>query len=312
VQVIEQPEEAEEEPIAAAPPPPPAEPEQDSGWVAPQDPEPAEEEATRTKGSAAPAVEMAAEPDRDPALEPAPSLGRVRLGAGSGWLRSVDVGAQTLERSALSYSLGPTSLFELGGEVLIPGIDLGAAIDLGLRPVRYFVDTGTGEASDPRGLIFDMHAVLLYRLTFGSESSPALMPQLGARMSLATIEAHPQDVIPAATTIAIIGGVALRIPIGALLEVEAGGHGGWIPLYSERPTDTGKSKGGFTAGGHLSLRIWLFAGFGLSLDNRIGFDRVSFEERPSRTVPPEEIDTLENASVGLFELKSSLAVTYRF
>jgi hypothetical protein len=178
--------------------------------------------------------------------------------------------------------------------------------------VHYSIDTGAGEVADPRGLIFDMAAMLLYRLTFGAESGLALLPQLGARMSLATIQAHPMDVIPAATTVAFVGGVALRVPIGELLELEAGGHGGWIPVYSERPTDTGRSKGGFTAGGHLSLRVWIFAGLGLSLDNRIGFDRVSFEERPSRSVPPEEVEALENASLGLFELKSTLAVAYRF
>jgi hypothetical protein len=312
---IEQPVEPVEEPIAESPPPPPpqaVERLEHPGWVTAEATEP---EETRTKGpppAASTDPVVAIETTPEPAEDPTPSLGRVRLGGGSGWLRSVAVSAQALEEdSALSYTLGPTSLFELGAEIVIPGIGLGTIVDLGLRPVRYSIDTGTGDTSDPRGLIFDMFTMLIYRLGFGSNGL-ALLPQVGARVSLATIEEHPQDIIPATTTVALLGGLALRIPIGDLLEVEAGGHGGWIPVYSERPTDTGRSKGGFTAGGHLAVRFWLIAGIGISLDNRIGFDRLSFEEKPTRGVPPDEVDALENASLGLFELKSTLAVTYRF
>src|SRR5688572_16974698 len=163
-----------EEPIVeAAPPPPPPPPERNHhpGWTAAEPV--AVEEETRSKGppsevfAAAQPVQATQKVETAPeeTIEPTPSLGRVRLGGGSGWLRSVSVSAQTLaENSALSFTLGPTSLFELGGEVVIPGVGLGAAIDLGLRPVHYSIDTGTGEAADPRGLIFDMVAVLLYRL----------------------------------------------------------------------------------------------------------------------------------------------------
>jgi hypothetical protein len=274
-----------------AEPPSPAEP-------PPPEPEPEPEPAPIAKAPPPPPPPLPVVHDS------APSLGRVRLGGGAGWLRSIDV----RDSDSLSYTLGPKALFELGAELVLPNIDLGAAVDLGVRPVRYAIQDGSAEPKDPRGFLFDLLALLLYRADLGSV---ALLPQLGVRFALASIESHPDDVIPATTTLAVVAGLALRIPLGDLFEIEAGALGGWLPLYDERPTDTGRSKGGFTAGGHLSLRVWLIGGLGLALDNRAGFDRVTFGERPTRPLPPDDTD-LENAALGIFEVKSTLAAAYRF
>ncbi len=312
----EAPETSDAPPIPIADREPEPEPEPEIADDPPPDPPPPEP-VELAASDPPPPLERIVAPEPEPEPDPEPdapvsrtALGRVRLGAGSGWIRSVQVTAEAIGDSSLSYRLGPTSLFELGGEFVIPDAGLGVAVDLGLQPVRYAIDTGEG-SSRPRGTIFDMFALIIYPFAFGAADAPVLIPGLGAHLSIASVEEHPLDVIPEATALAVVAALSLRIPIGRVLEIEAGGHGGYIPLYRERPTDTGRSRGGFTAGGRFAVRVWLFAGLGLSLDSRLGFDRVAFSERPTRAVPPGEQD-LENAALGLLELKSTLAVAYRF
>ncbi len=290
------------------PPPPPADPlaqrlddpPADNGTSA--DAPPTEQTPTQT-------TSRAPEPIEDDDTE----LLRFSVSAGSGLLRTYGLSSDAVASSQLSYRLDPVSLVHADVELIVPGVPVTAIVKGAFRPVGYKVDPPGQEAVRPSGSLVDASLMAGYHLKLSGQGRQALrlVPLVGMRMNLSSAGGDPSGILVSSTLIAVQGGVLARLPINDVLEVNVQAEGGWIASYSESPTNTGGSGGGFTAAAELGARIWLSSAIAIAFDNRFTYEQVTFSGAPSRLVPASEQVNLQNITLATKDLRASIGVAFR-
>ena len=236
---------------------------------------------------------------------------RVALGGGAGLLRNYSLGGGEVARSAVSHGLGPVSLFAGEIELYLPNAHLGLLVRGAYRTVQYEVAAGSEGRSTPDGSLFDLDAAVGYHLPLQDGGGPVLVPSLGLRLNFADVAPHMGSIVLTSNTAALVAGAAIRWPVDERLELSAGLAGGMIFLYRETPRESGQSAGGYTFGGDLGARFWVFEAVALAADVRFTLDGVSFADQPSRILPPVEQGRLADASLSISDLRVSFGVAFR-
>lgn len=245
--------------------------------------------------------------------EPGDEFIRMSLRAGAGLVRDYTL-ATNEGSSALSYQLSPLSMFELDFELRVPRVDVGVVLEGAFRPVGYEVDRGSEGVSFPSGLLIDFAGGLRYHAEVLGEGREALqvIPNLGLRVASSSVEQHPSNVIPSATTVAVRVGADVRYPVNDIFEVDGGLALGLIVSYTESPLASGNSNGGFNAGVNLGARVWLTPYLGLTFENAFNYDTIGFSDQPERTLPPDEEGRLSDVTITVLDVRSSVGVVFRF
>lgn len=249
-----------------------------------------------------------------PPEAPAPTeFVRVGVQGGAGVLRqytlATDAGA-----SALSYTLDPLSMLVFDFDLVVPRANVGIALDAAFRPVAYSIDRGDLGTAFPSGLLIDFLAAINYHAEVSGSGREAfkVMPNIGVRVTAANVEQHPGNVIPSATLVAAIVGTDARLPVSELVELEGGVFVGLIVAYDETPLASGNTNGGFTAGGKLGMRVWVTPYLGITFDNILTYDTIGFADAPDRPLPPDERGRIQDASVSIVDVRSSVGIAFRF
>lgn len=280
----------------------------------------AKEAARRARANPPPAEGPTVSPTPPPATETSvetngrpPNLLRFTVAGGSGLMRSYQLSASEIGRSALSHVIDPIGLLALEGEVVLPKIGAGLELRGAFRPVRYSIDAKGPASSAPSGSILDTSGALTYHLLLGGGDDPLrLIPRLGFRGTFAQVEEHPEAIIPSSTTLAVYTGAAMRWPINDVFEVSAGLEGGLVVAYQETPSRSGTSVSGLMLAGKLGARIWVTQHLAIAFDNDLTMDSLSFGGAPTRTLPPDEVGRVADATVRILDLRSSVGATLRF
>jgi hypothetical protein len=237
---------------------------------------------------------------------------RVSVGYGAGLIRAYELVSPGLGRSSVSHQLDPLAHYAGRIDLRVPGGVFGMALSGSFRPVSYQVDAGAEGSSAPGGSLTEAGGAALWHLSLGRGTRAlTLIPQLGARLALGSVEPHPGNAVLSTTAFALTGGLAVRGRPVANLELQAGLDGGILLSYTESPRTSGGSPRGFTAGGDLGARLWLTRSLALGLDVRFGMDRVAFVDEPTRRLPPIEEGRLSDLELTVTELRSSVGATFR-
>jgi hypothetical protein len=233
---------------------------------------------------------------------------RAIIGGGSGLLRTYEISSAAVELSRLSHNLKPLSLVNVDVEITIPSIPIAILLGGAFRPVRYNLSE-----SDPRGALIDAHVDVGYDIAIAGEGLYAyeIMPRVGSRFGVYTVQENPGNKVVSARDIAVTGGVAARLPINEILEINLAVDGGLIVSYSESPATTGDGGLGFLVGGDLTARIWLTPIIAIAFDNRFTFENVNLSGTPTRQLPEDEAQ-LQDAKISTKDLRTSLGVAFRF
>jgi hypothetical protein len=241
-----------------------------------------------------------------------PAALRAALTAGAGIVRTYDLSAPGLERSALSYALDPLSLLGLRVGGRVPGTALELEARGALRLVRFAVPSpGEGAAATPSGTLLDTRITAGWGFGLDERARFRLVPKVGARLSTVSVDEHPGPVLLGATSLVLLAGVGLEARLGEVVELGLGLDGGPVVLYEESPAATGAPGLGWAAGGDVDLRLWLTPALAVVLHNRFTYDAVPFEGAPSRRVPVGERESLRGAQLGIRDLRASLGVALR-
>ncbi len=238
---------------------------------------------------------------------------RVGVSGGAGVLRSYTL-ATDEGSSALSYTLDPLSMLAFDFELIIPRANVGMRIDAAFRPVAYSIDRGEDGTAFPSGLLIDFMGIVNYHAEVMGSGRQALkvIPLAGVRVAAANVEQHLGNVIPSATNVGVFVGSDVRYPINELFEVEGGVFLGLIVAYDETPLASGDNNGGFMAGGRVGMRVWVTPYLGITFDNTISYDAITFTDAPDRPLPPDEVGRVTDASITIFDVRSSVGVAFRF
>ena len=254
--------------------------------------------------------------------EPTPSrptepleLLRVSVGAGAQFLRSYDVGFQTLNDSDLSHTLSPLGLFSADIEATLPDIPVFGRVVTSLRPVNYSLEVQNAEpVEDARGLFVNVTGLVGYSIGLGgdSRSNVRILPAAGLRLAVSSVPERIREAVLSSTSLGAVGGVTLRWPVNEMLEIDIGVDGGYVFSYSESPNQTGNGGAGFVVGADVGAQVWLTDSFGIMIDNRFVYESIGLDGAPNRTVPESEGQgTLSDGSVTTQDLLTSIGVVFR-
>ncbi len=238
---------------------------------------------------------------------------RVGVQGGAGVLRSYTL-ATNEGSSALSYTLDPLSMIAFDFELIVPKANVGLRIDSAFRPVAYSIDRGEDGTAFPSGLLIDFMGAVNYHAEVLGSGRDALkvIPNAGVRVAAANVEQHTGNIIPSATGISVFVGTDARYPINDLFEVEGGAFFGLVVAYDETPLASGNANGGFTAGGRVGMRVWVTPYLGITFDNVLSYDAISLSDAPERPLPPDEEGRISDASITIFDVRSSVGIAFRF
>lgn len=252
------------------------------------------------------------EPPPPEEVDPAEFV-RVGVAGGAGVLRSYTL-ATDEGSSALSYTLDPLSMLAFDFELIVPRANVGLKIDSTFRPVAYSIDRGEDGTAFPSGLLIDFNGAVNYHAeVLGSgRNAVRIIPNAGVRVAAANVEQHLGNVIPSATMVGVFVGGDARYPINELFEIEGGAMFGLIVAYDETPLTSGDANGGFMVGGHVGMRVWVTPYLGITFDNAINYDAITFSSVPDRPLPPDEVGRVSDASITIFDVRSSAGVAFRF
>ncbi len=237
---------------------------------------------------------------------------RIGLTAGAGLLRTYDLSSPAVDRSSLSYRLDPLSLFDLRTELGLGPVLL--EVRGSLRPVAYELAPETGGASvTPRGLFVDAQIFAGYALSLGrlDGGEALLVPRVGARLTVHSVDENPGPLLLDSTAVTGLAGLAFRLPLGRIFELGVGFEGGPILSYQEGPSTTGAARIGWAAGGDLDARVWLTDALAIAFDNRFIYESVGFDGAPDRPLPINEQNLLQEAQLGVRDLRTTLGVMLR-
>jgi hypothetical protein len=277
-------------------------------------PEPAPAEARRTAEPAADGVVVLdLGPDAEAGAESGERL-RLMVAGGAGVMRSYDLSSAAVPNSGLSYALDPLSLVSAKVEVITPGIPLAIMVRGAFRPVRYTVTVRDDASSTPGGSLLDVFGLLGYQLALGGEGRGAslLIPYAGVRLGVASVDQHPGNIVLGSSTMAALGGLAVRLPVNELLELNLGVDGGLVLGYTEDGATSGANGSGVTFGGDLDVRLWVADWIAVAFDNRFTAESVTFDGQPTRQAPLGEQGQLADVTVSTKDLRSSIGVALRF
>ncbi len=257
---------------------------------------------------------VARAPSPPPPPRPRAAAVRLSVTGGAGLLRRYDVSSDAVDDSGLSFPLDPTSLVQTNVELLIPTVGLGAEIDGALRLIRYEVGTLGEDPERPFGFIVNgaFWATYHFELAGSGRGALRLIPKIGARLDVASVDEHAANFVISTTALSVAGGLGLRWPVSRTLEIVLAVDGGWVALYEERPTTSGDAQLGFTVGGELDVRIWLTSAFGIAIDSQFRYMRVDFDGAPTRSVPVAEQEQLQDVTVSTQDVLTSMGLALRF
>ena len=231
--------------------------------------------------------------------------------AGAGLVHQYELSANSIGRSALSYTLDPQSLLDLRGLFELPIDRLLVDCRVAFRPVSYSVQlSGEQQPVEPGGFLIDAQAALSFRIPLSSRGAQ-LRPTVGARTQWRNIDDHPTRALLNSQTASLFGGMIAIVPIHRAVDLRSGIDAGPILIYNESPGRSGQAGVGITVGGDLGFRIWLTPTWALAIDSRYTYDRIPFEGSPERAFPQNEVGQVRNADIEISDLRASIGVAIR-
>jgi hypothetical protein len=243
------------------------------------------------------AVEARLEPKRSKA-----PLFQLDLAAGSQAYTAytVVVGSKA---TALAYKLNPLLLLNAAARLDVPGTGLGIEAEGCFAPAKFALSVmPTVTPASPSARFIEGGGNVLYtiglgRPTLGARTTFDLEPLLGLRFESFGVDPQAaNNVVLSQSSLTPHLGVRARVVAADGLELEAEARGRLVASFSESPTFTGKSGGGFGVTIGAGARYWLAERFGLTLGLAYEYLAVSLSGSGAR-ITFEGDPALQNAKV---------------
>ncbi|MBX2812150.1 MAG: hypothetical protein KTR25_10080 [Myxococcales bacterium] len=250
-----------------------------------------------------------------PQLSPPASSWYIALNAGAAIFRQYDLASGSVDRSDLSYRLGPQPLVNLYGQWQSQStpwtIDMGASF----RPFARKVLINSDDAATsirPQGYILDGQLSVGYTLPLSKNGNRSFLitPKLGTRVTINPIDDHIGPVLLSSSLVTILAGSDALIPLSDRLEIQAGIDAGAIVMYEESPADSGDAGTGLSANVNLGFRFWINTRWAFTVDGQFIYDQIWFSGQPSREIPPVETP-FEDAQIRFLDLQTSVGLALR-